>query len=111
MQRAGNGNTIGGKQMRRVKKAWALLLCLCTAISLMPTPALAAGIPEDWDGTVDTSWYDPGSPNQSYEIASAAQLAGLAELVNEGNDFSGTTFTLTTDINLNDKEWTPIGKG
>ncbi|MBU9736224.1 hypothetical protein [Diplocloster agilis] len=97
--------------MRRVKKAWALLLCLCTAISLMPTPALAAGIPEDWDGTVDTSWYDPGSPNQSYEIASAAQLAGLAELVNEGNDFSGTTFTLTTDINLNDKEWTPIGKG
>ena len=61
-----------------------------------------------WDGeTVDTSWYDASS--DTYTINGARQLAGLAQLANGGNTFSGKTITLIADINLNGKEWTPIG--
>lgn len=59
----------------------------------------------------DISWYDSNALRSSYEIHSAAQLAGLAELVNAGNDFSGTMFTLTANLDLNNQEWMPIGKG
>lgn len=73
-----------------------------------------------WDGTADTSWYNETSTE--FEISTAEQLAGLAELVNNGNDFSGKTILLTADIVLNDTSdwenwensapnntWTPIG--
>ena len=73
-----------------------------------------------WDGTADTSWYNETSTE--FEISTAEQLAGLAELVNNGTDFSGKTILLTADIVLNDTSdwenwensapnntWTPIG--
>ena len=73
-----------------------------------------------WDGTADTSWYNETSTE--FEISTAEQLAGLAKLVNNGNDFSGKTIMLTADIVLNDTSdwenwensapantWTPIG--
>lgn len=53
-----------------------------------------------WDGSVDDSWYDASL--QTYNLTSAAQLAGLAKLVNGGNNFSGKTVTLGVDIMLND---------
>jgi len=66
-----------------------------------------------WDGTADTSWYDAENPQTSYTITKAKQLAGLASLVNAGNSFSGVTFTLANDIDLNKdgstNNWTPIG--
>ena len=74
-----------------------------------------------WDGTADTEWYDETSTE--FEISTAKQLAGLAELVNNGNYFSGKTILLTADIVLNytsnwgnwessapNNTWTPIGK-
>ena len=73
-----------------------------------------------WDGTADTSWYNETSTE--FEISTAEQLAGLAKLVNNGNNFSGKTVRLTADIVLNDTSdwenwensapantWTPIG--
>ena len=63
---------------------------------------------DTWDGTsVDIGWYSDGSIE--FTIDSAAELAGLAKLVNEGNNFSGKTVTLAVDIDLDNKEWTPIG--
>lgn len=62
-----------------------------------------------WDGTVDISWYDP--TKSSFKISSAAQLAGLAFLVNSGNTFSGKTIYLTVNIDLSGLDWTPIGVG
>ncbi|OUO53720.1 hypothetical protein B5F77_05175 [Parabacteroides sp. An277] len=76
-----------------------------------------------WDGTTDTQWYTGHESDASYSISTAAQLAGLAQLVNGGNDFSGKTITLTDDIVLNEgvlnedgtlnegtfHEWTAIG--
>lgn len=83
-----------------------------------------------WNGTDNTSWYtdaeeDAGTADKPYEISTAEQLAGLAQLVNGGTNFSGKFIKLTADILLNelDKDgmprvaegqtephkWTPIG--
>ena len=76
-------------------------------ILLVATLIAAVGIAkaDTWDGSISTAWYENGEP---YEIHSAADLAGLAQLVN-GNpiwdradpvDFAGKTITLMTDIDL-----------
>lgn len=67
-------------------------------------------VDNQWDSSVvDTSWYN--ADKSSFEIKNAAQLAGLAKLVNNGTDnFKGKTITLTADIDLNNQNWTPIGR-
>lgn len=63
---------------------------------------------QPWDGvTADTAWYEPSE--QQYSLTTAAELAGLAKLVNEGNSFAGKTVLLEADVDLNGQEWTPIG--
>ena len=77
-----------------------------------------------WSTLADTSWYDAKDVQESYEISSAEQLAGVAKLVNEGTEtFEGITLSLTEDISLIDERistpeslssarvWTPIGSG
>ena len=71
--------------------------------------AKAKGIPSLWDGTVDTSWYDPNVPQKEYAISSAPQLAGLAQLVNQGNSLEGTTIRLHSDLDLAGHNWIPMG--
>ena len=74
-----------------------------------------------WDGTTkDESWYD--ASKDEFTISTAAELAGLAQLVNAGTDFSGKTIYLDADIQLNNTDnwenwgttapansWTAIG--
>ena len=55
---------------------------------------------DEWDGTVDTSWYDPANPQTEYKLGTAEQLAGLAELISGDTTFAGVTITLTSDIDL-----------
>lgn len=73
-----------------------------------------------WNGTDDTSWYENNKDATEFSIGTAAELAGLAALVNgtakdtEGNpiaaaNFKGKTIKLTADIDLNNQAWTPIG--
>ncbi|MEE1013569.1 MAG: immunoglobulin-like domain-containing protein, partial [Clostridia bacterium] len=65
-------------------------------------------ITDVWDGaTRDTSWYD--AMDTTFEISSAAALAGLSKLVQDGITFEGKTLTLKCNVDLNNKEWTPIG--
>ena len=81
-----------------------------------------AGAP--WLGGVDYSWYDADAAELT--ISNAEQLAGLAAIVNGTakapvttlaaggattiqDDFAGKTITLTSDIDLNNINWTPIG--
>jgi hypothetical protein len=55
----------------------------------------------------NTDWYTGESP---YTITTAAGLAGLAEIVNNGTDsFFGKTVLLGNDIDLLGAEWVPIG--
>lgn len=87
-------------------RLFGITLSFIMLISLLPVTALARG--EAWDGTtVDTSWYNDNAAE--FTISDSADLAGLAKLVNEGNNFSGKTIKLGDDIDLGDKEWTPIG--
>ena len=61
-------------------------------------------IPDAWDGTVDTSWYDKN--NEIYYISTPAQLAGLRKLVNSGEElFYGKTINLESDINMDGTLW------
>ena len=61
-----------------------------------------------WDGTeTDTDWYDPDETN--YTLDSAEKLAGLSQMVADGETFKGKTITLTSDIDLGNASWTPIG--
>ena len=72
--------------------------------------------------TPSTLWYTlPGPSATVFYINNADDLAGLAQLVNDGNDFSGKTIILPdviSGINLtaygenynNGKGWMPIGK-
>ena len=64
----------------------------------------------NWQDMADVTWFTSAGPQQSYEISNAAELAGLAVLVNQGHTFKDTTFTLTRDIDLSDHYWTPIGR-
>lgn len=59
-------------------------------------------------GVYDSGWYGDGSAD-TYTISTAAQLAGLAELVNSGINFQNKTVKLATSIDLSPNLWTPIG--
>jgi len=77
----------------------------------------------NWIDYADTSWYSKNifassnSNDYCIDISTPEQLAGIAKLVNDGEDISGLEFNLTNDIILDDndmfddivKEWTPIG--
>lgn len=107
-------------RIKCMSKFTSIVLSLLMVISIMPQTAFASSSPTVWDGTTDTSWYD--DTDISFTFTTAEQLAGLAELVNAGNDFSGKTITLGADIRLNDTTdweswdstppaniWAPIG--
>lgn len=64
----------------------------------------------NWIDAADTHWYTSNSEDSEFTIDTAEELAGLAELVNEGKDFSKKTIKLGANIDLAGKEWTPIGK-
>ena len=56
---------------------------------------------------VDTDWYNDFSAN--FELTTKEQLAGLAYLVNNGNNFAGKTISLGDNVDLQSQEWRPIG--
>ena len=62
---------------------------------------------DEWDGTADTSWYNDTATE--FSLDASEQLAGLADLVDAGNDFAGKTIKLESDMDLQDKLFNPIG--
>lgn len=68
-----------------------------------------------WDGSSEPWTEGDGSRYNPYRIETAANLAYLAEKVNEGYQspgqgvFEGQFFLLTDDLDLNNLNWTPIG--
>lgn len=97
------------------KQVAGIVLAVAVLISGFPAgremvQAKEQQIEDTWDGTVDTSWYK-GHENESYfEISTAEQLAGMAQLSNvEKIGFGGKTIRLTADLDLAEREWIPIG--
>ena len=72
---------------------------------------------KSWISLADTDWYVRGGRKSEYTITTAAELAGLAYLVNKnGVSFEGLTVKLGADISLRNADgtvgrrvWTPIG--
>jgi len=54
-------------------------------------------------------WQGSGTSADPYQIATAADLATLATIVNNGNQYIGTYFRLMNDISLAGYAWAPIG--
>ncbi len=101
-----------------------IFTCLSLLALFVLSVAAQTETPTVWDGTtINTDWYTNHEGEEPYKISTAAELAGLAQLVHGGNNFSGKTITLTNDIVLNEKvlnddgtpnegpfhEWTAIG--
>ena len=116
------------KMKNITKKIMQLLLTVVLTITTvfsgitgMDDPVFASTRSKVWNGKSDTSWYT--GDKLSYDISTAEQLAGLAELINTNEDyFGGITINLTKDIVLNrtgnfknwnkkppKNEWAPIG--
>ena len=95
------------------KKVLSLLLTLCLVMTFVPMAAFAEGTSVDnWDGSVDTSWYTSAPDASEYHISTAEQLAGLAQLVNAKpgtTNFAGKTIYLENDLDLSGHEWISIG--
>lgn len=93
------------------KRFLSAILAFIMVLSLMPVTVLAVTV-DIWDGSVATSFGGgKGTEEDPYQIRTAAQLAYLAQSVNEGTDYEDNFFMQTNDINLNNIEWLIIGNG
>lgn len=104
--------------MKKSTKAWsmkmrlALLALAALAWIAVPVSARAEGETVDtWDGTAIAGGFAAGDGTQDdpFQIETAAQLAHFAKTVNEGEAYLYKYIVLTADIDLANKEWTPIG--
>ena len=91
------------KTIKAITMATVVMMLAVCATPMMSGESDAAG----WSEGADQSWYEEGQ--NTFTLTNAAQLAGLAQLVNKGNTFNGKTITLGADIDLDGLEWTPIG--
>lgn len=89
----------------KLKKHLALILTAATLFAL--SFAGTANAINVWDGTTGTV---PTPVNGVITITTGAQLAAFRNAVNNGNDYANYTIRLGDDINLNNNEWTPIGR-
>lgn len=92
------------------RKILVFLLALCLAAALVPVTAFAGGgYTNIWDGSIASAFAGgTGTAENPYQIATGAQLAYLANSVNNGETYAGKNFVLTADIDLNKRPWTPI---
>ena len=90
-----------------MKKSLLSILAIVLTFNVMATNI--------WDGSSEPWTQGDGTMYNPYRIETAAQLAYLAEKVNEGYQstgqgvFAGQRFLLTDDLDLNNLNWTPIG--
>lgn len=80
-----------------------ILLTLAALMIALPTSA-------QWDGTSAPWTQGSGTVQSPYQISTPQQLAYMAIMVNSGlEQYQTAHYRLTTDIDLNNLEWTPIG--
>lgn len=87
-----------------MKKNFTILTIMAMAF-IMPFTINA----NTWNGSTDTDWRSAGT--NAYFIDTAEELAGLASKVRGGTTYSGYTFYLTANLDLNGSSynWDPIG--
>lgn len=66
--------------------------------------------PEPWDGTIASGFEAGlGTSLSPYQIRTPQELAFLAQEVNKGNTYEGKYFQLIFNLDMDNREWTPIG--
>lgn len=100
--------------MKKSTKAWSmkmrLTLLALAALVWIAVPVSARAETDVWDGMTASEFAGgTGEENDPYQISTAAQLAYLAQKVNAGEAYRYKYIVLTADIDLANKEWTPIG--
>jgi hypothetical protein len=111
-----------------MQKIASVTMTLLMVLLLLPLVSIAAPQPVYADNPLppeagdviasdtfdyDTDWYS--SSESEFTISTKGELRGLAAIVNGTADgiaqdsFAGKTVTLTSDIDLDDEEWLPIG--
>ena len=100
--------------MKKSTKAWSmkmrLALLALAALVWIAVPVSARAETDVWDGMTASEFAGgTGEENDPYQISTAAQLAYLAQKVNAGEAYRYKYIVLTADIDLANKEWTPIG--
>ena len=90
-----------------MKRVFTTLFAIFLASSMMAVNV--------WDGSSEPWTNGSGTETDPYLIETAANLAYLAQMVNEGYQaqgmavFAETYFLMTDDLDLNNINWTPIG--
>lgn len=96
-------NVVYGDSIELLALDDELALAEIASLALLNTDAV-------WDGSTATGFYfGDGSINAPYLICTGAELSYLATQVNNGNSYEGKYFQLASDINLGERNWTPIG--
>ena len=100
----------------KTMKITGIILALVMLATMLGMLAMTASANNEtnsgsWGDVADVSFMKghAGTEEDPYEISTAEQLAGLAALVNESNNFSGIHIKLTADIDLSAHSWVPIG--
>ena len=107
IQQLGLSPREGGGGAKRFCLPLLALICAAALAGLYLAPSRAA---DYWSDAANKAWYGDGKSTDFY-ISTSADLAGLAQLVNERKNFKDKTIHLTADIDLGGAEsWTPIGK-
>lgn len=87
-----------------------LALLALAALAWIAVPVSARAETDVWNGTIASGFAGgDGTQNNPFQIETAAQLAHFAKTVNEGEAYLYKYIVLTADIDLANKEWTPIG--
>lgn len=100
--------------MKKSTKAWSmkmrLALLALAALVWIAVPVSARAETDVWDGTIASGFAGgTGTEKDPYQINTAEELAYFAKSVNGGKWYDREYIILKNNINLNDREWTPIG--
>ena len=101
--------TVHPCSLKKALRCFAAVMIVLCAVCVLPAAAEAAeaGV---WDGSASSFLRGSGTSYDPYLIQSAKDLAFFRDRVNAGDEnYISANYTLTTDIDLNDISWTPIG--
>ena len=92
---------------------------ICLVLLLLVTAVFCGFAPRAWaeptgcwtdEGNYDTSWYNDNKEAEEYDLWDAADLAGLAYLVNNDKEyFNGKIVRLRAAVDMSAHYWEPIG--
>ena len=93
-----------------MKKFYFLSILVLTMVAVMPLQKMEAQAVSVWDGTSAIWTQGSGTQADPYLIETAQNLAWISEMVNNGvTTYSGVWFKLTSDLNMHNIAWVPIG--